>query len=147
MQVMLMRLMSKGEYLIVPKGTKFKGSGKLGLIPHLHICSDWLITKKWNNQSCVWATLTKLGIWVVMGTSTTHVVCRHQMGIFNTSFAYLFWMANNKEIKYAIIDMPNVKSDLRSLPIYAPKGSPHCIFCEYSEHASQEPQNSSFSEN
>ena len=29
---MLMRLMSKGEYLIVPKGTKFKGSGKLGLV-------------------------------------------------------------------------------------------------------------------
>ena len=24
--------MSKGEYLIVPKGTKFKGSGKLGVI-------------------------------------------------------------------------------------------------------------------
>ena len=34
MQVMLMRLMSKGEYLIVPKGTKFMGSGKLGLIAH-----------------------------------------------------------------------------------------------------------------
>ena len=31
MQVMLMRLMSKGEYLMVPKGTKFTGSGKLGL--------------------------------------------------------------------------------------------------------------------
>ena len=31
MQVMLMRLMSKGEYLIVPKGTKFTASGKLGL--------------------------------------------------------------------------------------------------------------------
>ena len=31
MQVMLMRLMSKGEYLIVPNGTKFKGLGKLGL--------------------------------------------------------------------------------------------------------------------
>ena len=29
---MLMRLMSKGEYLIVPKGMKFKGSGKLGLM-------------------------------------------------------------------------------------------------------------------
>ena len=29
---MLMRLMSKIEYLIVPKGTKFMGSGKLGLI-------------------------------------------------------------------------------------------------------------------
>ena len=34
---MLMRLMSKGEYLIVPKGTKFKGAGKLGL-------------KNWNKQ-------------------------------------------------------------------------------------------------
>ena len=31
MQVMLMRLMSKGEYVIVPKGTKFTGLGKLGL--------------------------------------------------------------------------------------------------------------------
>ena len=28
---MLMRLMSEGEYLIVPKGTKFRGSSKLGL--------------------------------------------------------------------------------------------------------------------
>ena len=35
MQVMLMRLMSKGEYLIVPKGTKFTGSGKLGLKTHI----------------------------------------------------------------------------------------------------------------
>ena len=31
MQVMLMRLMSKGEYVIVPKRTKFTGPGKLGL--------------------------------------------------------------------------------------------------------------------
>ena len=31
MQVMLMRLMSKDEYVIVPKGTKFTGAGKLGL--------------------------------------------------------------------------------------------------------------------
>ena len=31
MQVMLMRLMSKCEYLIAPKGTKFTGLGKLGL--------------------------------------------------------------------------------------------------------------------
>ena len=28
---MLMRLISKSKYLIVPKGTKFTGSGKLGL--------------------------------------------------------------------------------------------------------------------
>ena len=40
----------------------------------------------------------KLGMWVVMGTSTTHVVCRHQMHV---SFAYLFWLANDKKkIKY-----------------------------------------------
>ena len=31
MQVRLMRLTSNMEYLIVPKGTKFMGSGKLGL--------------------------------------------------------------------------------------------------------------------
>ena len=30
MQVVLMRLISIGEYVIVPKGTKFTGSGKLG---------------------------------------------------------------------------------------------------------------------
>ena len=57
------------------------------LIPHLHICSDWLITKKPHIQSSVWATLMKLDMFVVMGTSTT---CRHQMHIFNTLFAYLF---------------------------------------------------------
>ena len=70
------------------------------LIPHLHICSDWLITKKSNIQSSVWATLMKLGMWVVMGTSTTHVVCSHQMRIFNTSFAYLFSLANIMKGKY-----------------------------------------------
>ena len=51
----------------------------------------WLANnKKINIQSSVWAALMKLGMWVVMGTRTTHVVCRHQMRIFNTSFAYLF---------------------------------------------------------
>ena len=42
----------------------------------------------------------KLGMWVVIGTSTTGVVCRHPMHMFNTSFAYLFWLANNKKVKY-----------------------------------------------
>ena len=70
------------------------------LIPHLHICSDWLITKKSNIQSSEWAILVKLGMWVVMGTSSTHVVCRHQMCIFNTSFSYLFWLANNQKVEY-----------------------------------------------
>ena len=31
MQLALMRLMSKSEYLIVSKGTKFMGSSKLGV--------------------------------------------------------------------------------------------------------------------
>ena len=39
----------------------------------------------------------KLGMWVVMDNSTTHVVCCRQMRIFNTLFAYLFWLANNKK--------------------------------------------------
>ena len=41
MQVMLMRLMSKGEYLIVPKGTKFTGSGKLGLTINTELGYDF----------------------------------------------------------------------------------------------------------
>ena len=45
MQVMLMRLMSKGEYLIVPKGTKFTGSGKLGLTNCSHVK---LLTEFWS---------------------------------------------------------------------------------------------------
>ena len=62
----------------------------------------WLTNnEKSNIQSSVWATLMKLGMWVVMGTNTTHVVCRHRMRIFNTSFAYLFWLANNKKVKYS----------------------------------------------
>ena len=51
MQVMLMRLMSKGEYLIVPKGTKFRGSGKLGLkaTSQANVCNFYvkLTTKTW----------------------------------------------------------------------------------------------------
>ena len=43
------------------------------------------------------ATLSKLGVWVVLGTSVTHVVCHPQMRIFNSSFAYLFWLANNNK--------------------------------------------------
>ena len=37
---MLVRLMSKGEYLIVPKETKFTGSGKLGLRKQLQLISS-----------------------------------------------------------------------------------------------------------
>ena len=46
MQVMLMRLMSNGEYLIVPKGTKFTGSGKLGLKAY------FLMLNRGRSQNC-----------------------------------------------------------------------------------------------
>ena len=41
----------------------------------------------------------KLGMWVVVDTST-HFVSRHRMSIFNTLFACLFWLANNKKGRY-----------------------------------------------
>ena len=44
---------------------------------------------------------TWYGMWVVVGRSTTKVVFHHRMHIFNTSFAYLFWMANNSKGKYS----------------------------------------------
>ena len=47
-----------------------------------------------------WPIFVNLGMWVVVDTSTTHMVCRHRMRIFNTSFVYLFLLANNKKDKY-----------------------------------------------
>ena len=59
---MLMRLMSKGEYLIVPKGTKFRGAGELGLnvlkmrkqspaiIVHILIFFQSSMQNTWYNQ-------------------------------------------------------------------------------------------------
>ena len=49
------------------------------LIPQLHICSDRLITKRNQiSRSSGWASLMKLGMWAVMGTSTIHVGCHYQ---------------------------------------------------------------------
>ena len=47
-----------------------------------------------------WLIFVKLTMWVVGVTSTTHVVCRHRMRIFDTLFAYLFWLGNKKNVKY-----------------------------------------------
>ena len=51
-------------------------------------------------QNSVWATVTKLGMLVVVGTDITHVVCRQKICIFDISLAYLFWLANIKKVKY-----------------------------------------------
>ena len=38
--------------------------------------------------------------WYVGSSGHKYYVCCHQMCISNTSFAYLFWLANNKQDKY-----------------------------------------------
>ena len=57
---------------------------------YMHICSDWLITKNANTESSVWDAVMKLGMWVVVDSSITHVFCCFQCPILSTSFAYLF---------------------------------------------------------
>ena len=47
-----------------------------------------------------WPILVKLDMWAVQGTSVIYVVCRYQMHILNSSFANLFWLANNNKGKY-----------------------------------------------
>ena len=51
-----MRLMSKGEYVIVPKGTKFTGAGKLGLIART-ISREKNKNKKNNNNQGLYQIL------------------------------------------------------------------------------------------
>ena len=60
---------------------------------------NYLPTKKVNLCFSNEKVLTDLrNTWYVgvVDTSTTHVIYHHQMRIlFSTSFAYLFWLANN----------------------------------------------------
>ena len=112
-----------------------------------------------------WLIFMKLGMWVVLDTSVTHV-CRHQIHILNSSFAYLFWLANNNKGKYpefyvgysdetwyvsrnalkyyqcvVLLSMRILSTSFA----YSAKGGPPCLFCEYSKRVSREPQNSSLS--
>ena len=62
----------------------------------MYRCRFLINIKRWTSASLMrtqWPILVKLGMWVVGGVaSTTHVVCHHRMHIFDTSFAYLFWL-------------------------------------------------------
>ena len=68
-----MRLMSKGEYVIVPKGTKFTGAGKLGVTkappPFLHqppsVCERYLSTLYRAGGTQIWKWRT----WIVFSTN------------------------------------------------------------------------------
>ena len=61
------------------------------------------------------------------------------MRILSTSFAYLFWLANNKKLQISHISVKTRGQTTRVLLDIPPR----CIFCEYSEHVIQEPlQNS-----
>ena len=106
--------------------------------------------------------MTKLGVWVVLGTSVTHVVCRHQMRILNSSFAYLFRLAITRKANIQssiwatvmklgwyvtqVLPMCSVVVDahIKYLICIFPQGGPRCIFYEYSERVSREPRNSSY---
>ena len=86
------------------------------LIPHLHICSDWLITKKSTIQSFVWATLMKLGCdghkYYPYGLSSLNVhlhICSN-------------WLMTKNQIWNNWYS--HVKSNLRLLPTYAHQRRP-----------------------
>ena len=131
----------------------------------LHVSSDWLITKECNMKSYVWAAVTKLGMWVEVDSSITHIL----NALINISFAYLFWLAYNKKASIRrtvwatvaklgrwvaasestqILSMCKVcapnNADLQSTSWHSSKGGPRCVFWEYSERTSREPRNSSF---
>ena len=76
---MLKRLMSKSECLIMPKGTKFEGSGKLGLMV-VKLCAalmDPFCCKKWwflecKNSICIIFEFLRTSI-----SAQNHQVCRN----------------------------------------------------------------------
>ena len=103
--------------------------------------------------------------WYVVRSALKYYPCvlLLLMHILITSFAYLFWLANNNKVKYSEFSMGysdetfNVGSNtLKYYPCvplllmlilstsfaYSPKSGPRCIFSEYSERVSREPQNS-----
>ena len=58
------------------------------------------------------------------------------MRILNTSFAYLFWLANNKKVKYPEFYMGYIDGTWYvgiDGHYYYTKSGPRCIFCDYSE--------------
>ena len=64
-------------------------------IPNLHICSHWL--KKYNIQSSLWATMLKLGMWVVLDTIISHgICCCWWTYILSTSLVYSDWVITTK---------------------------------------------------
>ena len=75
------------------------------------------------------ATLMKLGMWIMVGTNITHVVCHQEICISNISFAYLFWLANIKKGKYLesnrkqFVDYNSHISELKLISSGMPQGS------------------------
>ena len=73
----------------------------------MYVCIDLCVdvgcssTKKVNlcffNENAI--TDFRKSLSVGSGGTSIHMICRHQMLISNTSFAYLFWLANNKTKK------------------------------------------------
>ena len=49
----------------------------------------------------MWDTVTKPGIWVVLRTTVSHEVCRHQMCILYSSFCKFVLIDYNNKGKYS----------------------------------------------
>ena len=76
------------------------------LIRHLHICSDWLIIEKANIQNSVWATVTSLGIWVVVGRK--YYPCGLSSSNTHIWFMYLIYISVLIDKKKANIQQSSV---------------------------------------
>ena len=76
---------------------KWKNSPITGLgcsTPLMHIYLICILTRKTNIQSSVWATVMKLSMWVMVDTSTTHMVCCQWMrirGSFGKLWNMMWW--------------------------------------------------------
>ena len=62
------------------------------LIPHLHICSDWLITQQQISRVLYFCMGYSDKMWYLGSGGYKNLpmcACHHQMCIFNTSFAFI----------------------------------------------------------
>ena len=71
------------------------------LIIHLHVCSDWLVTKK-SKYPGLYMCYSDETWWVVVGTSNIDPLGLSSlpMHIINIWFAHFFWLANDNKGKY-----------------------------------------------
>ena len=114
MQVMLVRLMSKGEYLIVPKGTKFTGAGKLGLKRNcLHGCLRKIIFSSFKRFLFFLIKYTEI-ILKYSENFTFNCVCCELKGWLKN----LFFLSIENRTQFIILDYYLLKIAMRIAIVY-----------------------------